>query len=85
MLNVAIEVDGKKPIRCVSRFYNKHVIQLQCWKRLNEENADLEHDIALSGAEVCSTFEDLNNLSLSSPCVLLKACLLALGFAFYQK
>lgn len=81
VLNVAIRVDHRHPIRCASRFCDKRKLHLQCWKRFNEESAEKENDIALAGEEICVEFQELQNLSLTaSPCALLKACLLALGF-----
>ncbi len=80
MLNVAISVDGKSPVRCASQFIDQYHCHLQCWNRINEDSACEEYDMKLMGEEIVECNEDLFNLSLNSPCALIKACLLVVLF-----
>lgn len=80
MLNVAIRVDGQCPIKCASTFNKSFNCHLQCWKRMNEDTAAIEDDIELLGEEIVESMSALLNLSLNSPCALIKACLIVLIF-----
>ncbi len=80
MLNVAIKVDGQCPIKCASTLVKIFHCHLQCWKRIDEDSAKMENDIVLLGEEVVKSADELFNLSLDSPCALIKACLIVLVF-----
>lgn len=74
VLNVAVKVDGQDPIRCAARCIDHLEIHLQSWQRSEEKDGEL----VLSGDERVRSIEELNDLSLNSPCALLKACCLVL-------
>lgn len=96
MLNVAVKVNHKNPVRCVSRYLpNDPKIVLRCYQRgdyqENDENLNNSirsssssssmNDVILFGYEEITEWRSLRDVHhSSSPCALLKACLIALGW-----
>ncbi len=96
MLNVAVKVNHKNPVRCVSRYLpNDPKIVLRCYQRKDyqENDENLTHSITSSpsssstnglilfGYEEITEWRSLRDVHhSSSPCALLKACLIALGW-----
>jgi hypothetical protein len=83
VLNVAVRVDGKKPIKCISRFTRgKLSIQLRCYRRkvgLLSAECNNSDSLELFGSEDVTNWDQLNQFRYSdSPCALLKACITAL-------
>jgi hypothetical protein len=82
VLNLAVQVNGKKPVKCVSRFIpnkesSKCCILMKCFAR---SSSSLE--IQLVASEEVNDWFQLRSSEVhhsSSPCAIIKACLIALG------
>jgi hypothetical protein len=73
VLNVAVTVDGRRPLRCAVRCIPQFYIHLVVYRR---DQGGLE----VAGEEICRVYEDFLNVAHSdSVCALLKACLRVLG------
>jgi galactokinase/mevalonate kinase-like predicted kinase len=85
VFNVAVSVDGKKPLRCVAAFVEDNgtinsntdegVIILECWRRRNQNVNEFE----IFASESCAAWSSLTIVAQSeSACALPKACVLLL-------
>lgn len=87
--NVAVKVDGEYPLKCASQITStdeggKAFIKLRCYSRHASPLYDTGEDsLTLVGEDCLYTWEELQTLSLSSPCALLQACLLVYKFDQY--
>ena len=77
VFNVAVAVNGSRPICCVARFTRQPVIVLRTYGRTS-------NGVALNEEIICRENSDLDNLTKcdgpNQPCVLIKAALITLGF-----
>jgi hypothetical protein len=84
--NVAVKVNGEYPLKCASQIFSpdeggRAFIKLRCYSRQACGSYDNSEDsLRLVGEDVLHTWEELQTLSLSSPCALIQACLLVYKF-----
>lgn len=87
---MAIKVDGELPLQCASQIIpitegESAYIRLKCYSRKKNEDAKSEA-LFMIGEHLIHSWEDLQTMMLSSPCVLLQACLLVYKFdELFQK
>eukprot|EP01035_Chromulina_nebulosa_P018190 gene18190-23851_t len=80
VLNVAIKIDNKNPIRCVSRFLpNNPIIILKSLKLINNKLDGITSNQIITDTAIFTSDSDFVNVNdLTDPCSLLKALIIAL-------
>jgi fucokinase len=82
VLNVAVEIDGKKPVSCCSRFIREPVVKLSV-VILDKQGHTLDEKVAdafrIGETVTCRDHQEFCGLAPTTPCGLLRAVLVVLG------